>query len=279
AELQRGETPVDVAVLNNKTQLFSCFFSDAHRTWVMTIEKENGYTHLDVLIQHSPQTAELILNQAMTESGADHMDKNFMLNSALFEHQKHFNVHLTGKLGLMYILYTLLSTTSRIWIPVPTNPASAHRRYLALRTMVKRRRVELLEHPVCQALIGIQMGTRQKLTNPTLILEKAIVIGILSIRLVIETVKVAFKRLQYFKNYENFFLHSSVHLHVYIRVPSGQRACQYNWICGMFSVIMAWCLLIFQFEQSLYFYELETTCTRFIFNAVYIVATSFKSIK
>ncbi|PAA75698.1 hypothetical protein BOX15_Mlig025935g2 [Macrostomum lignano] len=275
AQLQQnynGETPVDVAVLNNNNPAIQLFFSDAHRTWVMTYRKENGYTHLDVLIQHSPQTAELILNQAMTESGADHMDKNFM------------------------VVYNFTDLD-----PGPDDPASAHRRYLALRTMVKRRRVELLEHPVCQALIeskwavaryffwfdllcyavflccltafvadngplplweidtqtgcrnyttdGVSSGTRQKLTNPTLILEKAIVIGILSIRLVIETVKVAFKRLQYFKNYENFFfivLYIFTFIFVY---PPDSEPCQYNWICGMFSVIMAWCLLIFQFEH------------------------------
>ncbi|PAA93291.1 hypothetical protein BOX15_Mlig000210g3 [Macrostomum lignano] len=274
AQLQQnynGETPVDVAVLNNNGPAISLLFSDAYCDWVMSYRKDTGMSHMDILIQHSPQTALTILNRSMTKSGADNLEKNFMVTHNFF-----------------YL------------DPGPDDPASKPNRYLGLRTMVERQREDLLKHPLCAALLEYKWsftryffwcdfffyavflccltafvadqgplpislvdantgcrntsssggsGQRQKLTNGRLILEKSVVIGFLCVRLVLEFIKLVFKRLQYLKNYENLFFVTLYILTFVFIYPPDSEPCIDNWIFGIFSVILAWCLLIFQFEH------------------------------
>uniref|UniRef100_A0A1I8IBF0 Ion_trans domain-containing protein n=1 Tax=Macrostomum lignano TaxID=282301 RepID=A0A1I8IBF0_9PLAT len=71
----------------------------------------------------------------------------------------------------------------------------------------------------------------------------------LRVRLVLEFIKLVFKRLQYLKNYENLFFVTLYILTFVFIYPPDSEPCIDNWIFGIFSVILAWCLLIFQFEH------------------------------
>uniref|UniRef100_A0A1I8IB57 ANK_REP_REGION domain-containing protein n=1 Tax=Macrostomum lignano TaxID=282301 RepID=A0A1I8IB57_9PLAT len=128
AQLQQnynGETPVDVAVLNNNGPAISLLFSDAYCDWVMSYRKDTGMSHMDILIQHSPQTALTILNRSMTKSGADNFGKEFHGDAQLF------------------------STWTPAQMTRPPSPTATW----AFAPWLSDNAKDLLKHPLCAALL------------------------------------------------------------------------------------------------------------------------------